>query len=108
MPSLENILGSDDSSNNNIESNDLNGIIDLNSTLDTDADSSQSSYNQDEEGNISALQSDNSFGLDTSTDGLLQGVSGAARRLRLIWRRFEHRDPPAQSTASCNSHVTGL
>ncbi|USU13628.1 hypothetical protein NF701_07345 [Sphingomonadaceae bacterium OTU29THOMA1] len=75
MPGLSNIFGSDNSDSSSTESNSLDNVLDINSTLGLDADSSQSSYDQDEDGNISAQQSDDSFGLDTSTDGLLSSVS---------------------------------
>ena len=78
MAGLTNIFGggSDDSSSSN--SNDQNasgGIVgDATSTLGLDIDSSQSSYNADEDGNVSENTNDNSIGLDTSTDGLLGAV----------------------------------
>ncbi|MEH3039200.1 MAG: hypothetical protein PGN21_03920 [Sphingomonas paucimobilis] len=76
MAGLTNIFGGNDessTSNSAADSSDVMG--DLNTTLGLDANSSQSSYDQDEDGNISAQQSDNSLGLDTSTDGLLSSVT---------------------------------
>lgn len=75
MPGLSNIFGSDDSSSSESSSNssDITGVLD--STLGLDVDSSQSNYNEDEDGNVSEQNNDNSVGLDTSTDGLLNTVS---------------------------------
>jgi len=76
MAGLTNIFGgNDDSSNSSDSGNSSDFTGDLNSTLGLDAESSNSSYNEDEDGNISAQQNDNSIGLDTSTDGLLSSVT---------------------------------
>ncbi len=76
MAGLTNIFGGNDDSSSSNDSADSSNIVgDLNTTLGLDANSSQSSYDQDEDGNISAQQSDNSLGLDTSTDGLLSSVT---------------------------------
>lgn len=76
MAGLTNIFGGDDSSSSNDQSGDASGNVvgDLGSTVGLDADSSQSSFNQDEDGNVSSQSNDNSVGLDTSTDGLLGTV----------------------------------
>ena len=75
MAGLSNIFGGNNSDSSNVETNSSEGVADINSTLGLDADSSQSSYNQDEDGNVSAQQNDNSLGLDTSTDGLLHSAT---------------------------------
>jgi len=77
MAGLTNIFGgNDDSYASNSSDQDASGSIvgDATSTLGLDVDSSQSSYNQDEDGNVSENSNDNSIGLDTSTDGLLGAV----------------------------------
>jgi hypothetical protein len=48
---------------------------DLTSTIGLDASSSTDSYSADEDGNVEANSTDNSLGLDTSTDGLLSSVT---------------------------------
>lgn len=78
MAGLTNIFGgSDDSSSSNDQSNDASGSIvsDLGSTVGLNVDSAQSSYNQDEDGNVSSQDNANSLDFDTSTDGLLGAVS---------------------------------
>jgi len=80
MASLTNIFGgSDDSANSNSNDQGASGGIvgDATSTLGLDVASSQSSFNQDEDGNMSENTNDNSIGLDTSTDGLLGAVGDA-------------------------------
>jgi hypothetical protein len=77
MAGLTNIFGgSDDGSSSNASDGNASGSIvgDVGSTLGLDIDSSQSSYNADEDGNVSQNTNDNSIGLDTSTDGLLGSV----------------------------------
>jgi len=77
MAGLTNIFGgNDDSFSSNSNDQDASGTLvgDATSTLGLDANSSQSSYNQDEDGNVSENTNDNSIGLDTSTDGLLGAV----------------------------------
>ena len=77
MAGLTNIFGgNDDSSSSNSNDQDASGSLvgDVGSTLGLDIDSSQSSYNADEDGNVSQETNDNSIGLDTSTDGLLGAV----------------------------------
>ncbi|HEX8555981.1 MAG TPA: hypothetical protein VF695_14840 [Sphingomonas sp.] len=74
MIGLSNIFGSDDSSSSS-DSGSSGGIVsDISSTLGLGIDSNQSSYNEDEDGNISAQQNSNSLDFDTSTDGLLGAV----------------------------------
>jgi hypothetical protein len=75
MAGLTNIFGGSDDSSSSNDSNASGSIVgDLGSTLGLDVDSSQSSYNADEDGNVSQQNNDNSIGLDTSTDGLLGAV----------------------------------
>ena len=73
MAGLSNIFGSsgDDSqsSSNSQSSGDLVG--DASSAVGLDVQSSQSNYSEDEDGNVSEQNNDNSVGLDTDTDGLL-------------------------------------
>ena len=75
MPSLSNIFGSDDSASSNDSNGSLDAVGDLTSTVGLDLSSSQDSYSQDEDGNISSDSSDTGLGFDTSTDGLLGAVS---------------------------------
>jgi len=80
MAGLTNIFGgNDDSYSSNSNDQDASGGVvgDVGSTLGLDIDSSQSSYNQDEDGNVSENTNDNSIGFDTSTDGLLGAVGDA-------------------------------
>jgi hypothetical protein len=77
MAGLTNIFGGDnDGSSNNASDGNASGNIvgDVGSTLGLDINSSNSSYDVDEDGNVSQQSSDNSVGLDTSTDGLLGAV----------------------------------
>ena len=71
MGPLSDIFSSDDNSSD--FANDTTG--DLSSTLGLDASSSSESYQQDADGNTSWDSSDQSVGLDTSTDGLLNSVT---------------------------------
>lgn len=80
-PILSNVFGGDDneSSNSNSNSNasDSSGDLtnDLMATVGIDAQSSNDSYSQDEDGNIESSSSDNSLGTDIDTSDLL-GASG--------------------------------
>ncbi|HEX8556111.1 MAG TPA: hypothetical protein VF695_15500 [Sphingomonas sp.] len=75
MAGLSNIFGgSDDSSSSSDQGSSGSIVTDLTSTVGLGVDSSQSNYNEDEDGNISAQQNDNSLDFDTSTDGLLGAV----------------------------------
>jgi hypothetical protein len=71
MGPLSDIFSSDDNSSENSSE----GTADLSSAIGLDANSSSESWSQDEDGNQSYDSSDNSLGLDTSTDGLLSGVT---------------------------------
>ena len=76
MPGLSNIFGSDDSDNSSSDNNgSLDVVGDVTSTVGLDLNSSNESWDRDEEGNESYDSSDNSLGLDASTDGLLGAVS---------------------------------
>lgn len=77
MPGLSNIFGGDDSTSSNDQ--DASGTLvgDATSAVGLDVDSSQSNYNQDEDGNTSEQHNDNSVGLDTDTDGLIGAVGDA-------------------------------
>jgi hypothetical protein len=76
MAGLSNIFGGDDSSSSTDNNGDASGSIvgDLTSTLGLDVSSSNDSYSQDEDGNISSNSNDTALGFDTSTDGLLGAV----------------------------------
>ena len=79
MAGLTDIFGgnsNDDSFNSNSSDGDASGSIvsDLTSNVGLDASSSQSSYSQDEDGNVSSDTNDNALSFDTSTDGLLGSV----------------------------------
>jgi hypothetical protein len=71
MGPLSDIFSSDDNSNS--QSSDSNA--DLSNVIGLDATSSNDSYDQDEDGNVSADSSDNSLSLDSNTDSLLSNVS---------------------------------
>lgn len=75
MPGLSNIFGGDDSSSSNDSNLATDTVSDISSVVGLDANSSQSSYSEDEDGNISSQQSDNSLGLDADTDGLLGNMT---------------------------------
>lgn len=77
MAGLTNIFGgSDDSSASSDQNTDGSSSIvqDLGSTVGLNVDSSQSNYNQDEDGNVSASDNSNSLDFDTSTDSLLGSI----------------------------------
>ncbi len=76
MAGLTSIFGGNDDSNSSsdgISSSDL--VSDVTSTVGLDASSSQTNFNQDEDGNTTSSTNDNALNLDTSTDGLLGGAS---------------------------------
>lgn len=75
MPGLSNIFGSDDSSSSNDSNFASDLVADASSTVGLDVDSSQSNYSEDEDGNISSTNNDNSLGLDADTDGLLGSMT---------------------------------
>ncbi|MBB5709886.1 hypothetical protein [Sphingomonas xinjiangensis] len=75
MGPLSDIFSSDDSSSSDSSSNSSDFMGDLTSTVGLDASSSSDSYSADEGGNVEANSTDNSLGLDTSTDGLLHGIT---------------------------------
>ena len=71
MPGLSNIFGSDDSTSSSDQQSSGDLVGDATSAVGLDVDSSQSNFNQDEDGNTSEQHNDNSIGLDTDTDGLI-------------------------------------
>ena len=72
MAGLSNIFGGgDDSSSSNDQNLSTDTVSDASSVIGLDADSSQSNYSEDEDGNISSQQNDNSLGFDADTDSLL-------------------------------------
>ena len=76
MAGLSNIFGGgDDSSSTNISNLDTSTVSDVTSVIGLDVDSSQSNYNEDEDGNISSQQNDNSLDFDANTDSLLGNVT---------------------------------
>lgn len=75
MPILSNIFGNDDSSGNNDSNLATDTVADVSSVVGLDIDSSQSNYSEDEDGNISSTENDNSIGLDADTDGLLGNMT---------------------------------
>jgi hypothetical protein len=78
MAILSNIFGGNEDGSSSQDSNlSTDTVGDLTSAVGLNVDSSQSNYNQDEDGNVSAQQNDNSLDFDTSTDGLLGNVTDA-------------------------------
>ena len=75
MAGLTNIFGGDDSSSSRDNNLDTSSVADASNVAGLDIDSSQSNYNEDEDGNVSAQNNDNSIGLDSDTDGLLGNVT---------------------------------
>jgi hypothetical protein len=76
MPGLSNIFSdSDNSSSDGNASNDV--MTDVTNTIGLDADSNQTNWSQDEDGNTSYNNNENSIGLDSDTDGLLGSVTDA-------------------------------
>lgn len=76
MPGLSNIFGGDDNNSSSSDSNFATDTVgDVSSAVGLDVNSSQSNYNEDEDGNISSTQNDNSLGLDADTDGLLGNMT---------------------------------
>ena len=74
MAGLSNIFGgssSDDSQSSNQSQSSGDLVGDASSAVGLNVDSSQSNYSEDEDGNVSSQNNDNSVGLDTDTDGLL-------------------------------------
>lgn len=78
-PILSNVFGGDDNSSSSSNSNDgsASGDLtnDLMATVGLDAQSSNESYSQDEDGNTEYSSSDNSIGTDIDTSDLL-GATG--------------------------------
>lgn len=79
MPGLSNIFGSDNDSSQNSNDQGLNSgsVADVGSTLGLDATNSNSQSSTDEDGNTQESSTDQTLGLDTSTDGLLGNVTDA-------------------------------
>lgn len=77
MAGLSNLFGGNDTDTDSSSTNSDNSSFlgDLNTTLGIDASNSNSSYSQDEDGEVNASQSEQDFGLDTSTDGLLHSIT---------------------------------
>ncbi|MBN2972792.1 hypothetical protein JW805_12270 [Roseomonas aeriglobus] len=76
MAGLTNIFGgNDDSSSSNDSNFATDTVADASSMVGLDVNSSQSNYSEDEDGNISSTQNDNSLGLDADTDGLLGNMT---------------------------------
>lgn len=74
MPRLTDIFSEDNTSSQ--DSNiDTGSVADVNSVLGLDATNSNSNSSTDEDGNSSSSQSDQTLGVDTSTDGLLGNVA---------------------------------
>lgn len=75
MAGLSDIFGGDNGNSSNDQGNETGTVADLNSTLGLDATNSNEQSSTDEDGNSSSSSSDQTFGLDTSTDGLLHSVT---------------------------------
>lgn len=79
MPGLSNIFGSDNDSSQNSNDGAINtgSVADVGSVLGLDATNSNSQSSTDEDGNTQQSASDQTLGVDTSTDGLLGNVTDA-------------------------------
>ena len=75
MAGLSNVFGGDDSSSSNDQNLGTDTVADASNVVGLDVDSSQSNYNEDEDGNVSSSQNDNSLGFDSDTDSLLGNVT---------------------------------
>lgn len=75
MAFLSSIFGGDDSSSSNDSNFMTDTVSDISSVLDLNFDSSQSNYNESEDGDVSYSTNDNSLDLGFDTDSLLGNMT---------------------------------